>query len=355
MPITVTCSCGKQFQTNDQNAGRTARCPNCGSELIVPGPGPGVNLEDAFATAPATGGPAQDVGAKAVVPGTSGKAIASFVLGLLSFVCSIFTGIPAIVLGYFGLKDVKQSGGLRTGKGFAIAGIVLGSISSLLLVLYVVVLVALLVPAMQAARDAARRAQCTNNLKQIGLAMHNYLSANDCFPPTSIADNEGRPMHSWRVMILPYMEASAAYNAYNFNLPWDSPSNTTVQGMMPHAYTCPSYPPTGPNMTHYQVVVGPGTVFEKPNAVTTISQVTDGTSNTLLVVESITPIPWTQPTDLVYTPNMPITGVGGPHRDMFNALFADGSVRALKNSLPATTLEKFVTRAGNEPIEPNEY
>ena len=101
------------------------------------------------------------------------------------------------------------------------------------------ILVALLLPAVQAAREAARRMQCTNNLKQIALAMHNYHDVHGSFPAAYIADENGRPMHSWRVALLPYLERSDLYNQYNFNEPWDSPGNLKVAEQLPQTYRCP--------------------------------------------------------------------------------------------------------------------
>ncbi len=164
------------------------------------------------------------------------------------------------------------------------------------------ILVALLLPAVQAAREAARRTQCTNNLKQIALAMHNYHDVYGSFPAAYIADENGRPMHSWRVALLPYLERSDLYNQYNFSEPWDSPGNLKVAEQLPQTYCCPSSQASGPgsNLTNYVVIVGdpaqpqPQTLF-LPNHWTKISDVTDGTSNTLLVVESSMPVPWTRP------------------------------------------------------------
>lgn len=152
---------------------------------------------------------------------TSGTAIAGLVLGLLSFCLSVFTGIPAIILGALSLRAIKRSGGRVSGKGMAIAGIVTGSIGVLLLP-------ALIVPAVIGAREAARRALCANNLHQIALAIMNYESSNGCFPPAFSPDEHGNPRCSWRVSILPFMETSAVYSSYNFSVAWDHPSNSTA-------------------------------------------------------------------------------------------------------------------------------
>ena len=170
MPILVTCECGKQFQTKDENAGRNARCPECGRELVIP---QAVVLSDYGAPPPYP----DEFGETR----TSGKAIASVILGVTSFACILFTGIPAIILGALSLSEIERSKGRLKGKGMATAGLICGGIGSSFMVF--AVLIALLLPAVQAAREAARRAQCVNNMKQIGLAMHNYLSSYVCFPP----------------------------------------------------------------------------------------------------------------------------------------------------------------------------
>src|SRR5437588_6801844 len=101
-------------------------------------------------------------------------------------------------------------------------------------------MVALLLPAVQAAREAARRAQCTNNLKQIGLAMHNYHSSNNCFPPAFTTDRDGKPLLSWRVLLLPYLECSSLYANFHLDEPWDSPHNRPLVNQMPSVFACPS-------------------------------------------------------------------------------------------------------------------
>ena len=120
------------------------------------------------------------------------------------------------------------------------------------------VLVALLLPAVQSAREAARRAQCVNNLKQIGLAMHNYQSANNAFPRPAITDKDGKPLLSWRVAILPYIEQQELYNKFKLDEPWDSPHNKALIKEMPPIYVCPSRANVEPGTTTYRVFVGQG-------------------------------------------------------------------------------------------------
>ena len=159
------------------------------------------------------------------------------------------------------------------------------------------ILVALLLPAVQASREAARRMQCSNNLKQIGLAMHNYHDVYKGFPAAYIADENGKPLHSWRVALLPYLEQQHLYEQYNFNEPWDSPNNLQVAQQMPEVFRCPDAPSApGSNLTNYVVIVGdpsqkPIQSLFLPNHWTNFSEITDGTSNTIMVVETSTSSP----------------------------------------------------------------
>ena len=349
MAILVTCACGKQFQTGDEYAGRRARCPDCGRELIIPSPGPtsDVPLEPKQATDDefASPGPYETK--------TSGKAITSLVLGLLSFLCTIFTGIPAIIFGVLGLGDINRSKGQVQGKGLAITGIVLGGISCT--IVPILILIALLLPAVQSAREAARRSQCTNNLKQIGLAMHNYNDAYDCFPPAAITDAQGKPLLSWRVAILPFLENQPLYMKFKLDEPWDSPRNKALLAQMPSVYRCPSDPPSPDRpTTRYQVPTGSGTLFEGDEG-TPLRAITDGTSNTLLVVEAANPVPWTKPEDVLTGQDQPPPALGSRHPGGANALIADGSVRFLKKSVNPEVLRALTTKGGGEVVSADSF
>jgi prepilin-type processing-associated H-X9-DG protein len=116
---------------------------------------------------------------------------------------------------------------------------------------------------------------------------------------------------------------------------------------MPATYFCPSDGLDTEHTTRYQVVVGPGTIFEGVKG-TPISEITDGTSNTLLVVEAKAPVPWTKPDDIAV--NGLTTGVGSKHAGGFNVLVADGSVRFFKMSINPVVLQAMATRNGGEVI-----
>ena len=223
---------------------------------------------------------------------------------------------------------------------------------------------ALLLPAAHAAQTAARRSQSVGNLKQIGLALHNYHSTNNHFPPGAIRDKNGKPLLSWRVELLPYLEQAALYQEFQLDEPWDSPHNKPLMERMPAVYAVPRSR-SGPGETFYRGFSGPMTLFdpEAKNGVG-IADVTDGTSNTLGVVEAREAVPWTKP-----DAEIPFEGpglkpevlaklpprLGGHFPGGFNALFLDGSVRFLKDSINIQVLHTFITRNGGEVISGDSF
>ena len=214
------------------------------------------------------------------------------------------------------------------------------------------VLIALLLPAVQASREAARRAQCVNNLKQIALAMMNYESANAAFPRPASIGKDGKPLLSWRVAILPYLDQLKLYNKFKLDEPWDSPNNKPLINEMPTVYLCPSRTNVQPGTTNYRAFVGKGAFFEKDQD-TRLANITDGTSNTIMVVEAAEAVPWTKPdSDLDFDPNArpSLYGAGSRHPGGFDAMFADGSVRFISNRIDFTVFRALITRAGGEVV-----
>ncbi len=215
---------------------------------------------------------------------------------------------------------------------------------------------ALLLPAVQAAREAARRSQCTNNLKQIAFALQNYHDVYQQFPPQYIADENGKPMHSWRVLILPFIEHKDLYDQYRFDEPWDGPNNRLLAARMPPVFRCPSEPTSSQEITSYVGISGPGTVFNGAQP-TRMSSITDGSSNTIVVVEFAGGgVHWMEPRDLDASQ---LSGIVNPadgrnissyHPGGANAAFADGSVRFLPASIGSQELQALTTIAGGEII-----
>ncbi len=160
----------------------------------------------------------------------------------------------------------------------------------------------LLLPAVSKVRAPARRLSCLNNMKQICLALHNYSDQYGTLPPPVVCDDAGTPMHSWRVLILPYIEQQALYDRYDLNEPWDGPTNIKLQDEMPLAYWCSAdpWPSVGrPTWTSYVAVTGSRTAWPASGRRLADIDDRDGTSNTVLVVEhNARQIPWTKPEDL---------------------------------------------------------
>jgi hypothetical protein len=214
----------------------------------------------------------------------------------------------------------------------------------------------LMLPAVQQAREAARRTQCNNNLKQIGLALHMYHDEYNAFPPAYIADASGKPMHSWRVLILPYLDQQALYNDYSFSEPWDGPNNSRLLSRMPPFYACPSHPGApGSTTTAYAAVFGEHCVFRGSEPVK-IMDITDGTSNTLIVVEAAKAgIPWMKPEDIDITLHPTLGDPGGfssDHTGGVQGVMADGSVHFLSQNISQQVLDALFTRDGKEAAGP---
>ena len=306
-------------------------------------------------------------------------------------------------------------------------------IELLVVIAIIGVLVSLLLPAVQKVREAANRASCQNNLKQLGLALQNYHSSSNCFPPgaTHVKLPTGLQVnYSWITQVLPYLEQDNLYKMYSFTQDWASstslPSDNETKGVIGtqiKLLRCPSAPTkrgeTTRSMTDYSAVnlsygtddvidtkyytpPSPGQKFNNSGILynapvvalggdTTginVSEIYDGSSNTLMVVEDAgrNPCwvngsqvsgpgidcsggPWANPgNDVIVRGSIPgTTTKGGPmgtcavnctnnheiyafHPGIANVLFGDGSVRPLRANVDLFTLEHLITRAGGEVV-----
>jgi len=237
-----------------------------------------------------------------------------------------------------------------------------------LCVLVPLVLIALLLPAGSWAREAARRSQCSNNMKQIVLGLHGYHDAHGCFPPAYVAGPDGTPWHSWRVLILPYADEPILYDRYDFKEPWNGPNNRKLAGERPYCYACPSDPARlESTTTDYAAVVGPRAAWagSEPRK---LDDFRDGTDSTILVVETTgSGIDWMEPRDLSFDDAR--TGIRPPgqagisshhmrHHGYFyhdepggaNVAMADGSVDFLPERITPATVEAMLTIDSGDPI-----
>jgi prepilin-type processing-associated H-X9-DG protein len=238
-------------------------------------------------------------------------------------------------------------------------GVVLGVLGGGVLILGL--FIALLLPAIQAAREAARRTMCSNNLREIGMAMQQYHDEYGCLPPPYTVDKDGNKLHSWRVLILPYLGRNDIYDRIDLDEPWDSQHNLPLISMMPPVYRCPSNP-LGPDRseTDYLMITGPGTVGDGPKG-TKKRDIHDGPETTLHVAETAgSGVPWMKPDDFdVATMKREITGPGDRmpdgtisswHPGVANVLFCDGHVTSLSTEIDPEILGRMLTKDGEEEV-----
>jgi hypothetical protein len=189
------------------------------------------------------------------------------------------------------------------------------------------------------------------------LAVANYHDAHGHYPPAYLADADGRPMHSWRVLLLPYLEQYALYEQYDFSQPWDSPKNLALADKMPEVYALHGNYEPGLTITNYLAVVGPETMWPGP-APRQAEEITDEISSTILVVENVgAGVHWMSPRDLAFSSmsfamNSP-QGVSSKYVDPAVAM-TDGSIRRLSKDLPPSALKALLTVAGGEEVRQHE-
>ncbi len=215
------------------------------------------------------------------------------------------------------------------------------------------VLVALLLPAVQAAREAARLNSSMNNMKQLLLSMHNYHDATKAFPAHAIYSADGKPLLSWRVAVLPYLEQKQLYDQFHLDEPWDSEHNLKLAKQMPLVFAEPSStldPAEG--KTNYLGVGGDKGVFPKQKKGMGIRNITDGTSNSIAIVQvdDEHAVPWTKPVDFTPDADDPMSGIGPLHAGVFLAGFCDGHVDAIAYTIDPETLKALFTRNGGEVV-----
>jgi len=211
------------------------------------------------------------------------------------------------------------------------------------------------------ARAAARRAQSTNNLKQIGLAAHTFQERDEPLPPGCTVAADGELLQSWMTLILPFEEQQTLYDQIDFKLAWDHPRNASVFKTRVWPYQNPGFPDDqqrdaqGWSLTEY---AGNVHVLGGPRRLT-FASITDGTSNTILAGEIAHRFPpwgipgnWRDPAKGI---NRSPAGFGGPWLGGTNISFVDGSVRFIKNTVDPKVLEALGTPHGGEAVKSDDF
>lgn len=305
--IPFTCPhCGTQTDVYDEYAGQTGPCAVCGRLVTVPYP----STAD---TQPSK--PSKKSAERSEATGRSKS--------------SVLILVTVIVAGLLG------------------AGIVVG------------LLIALVFPAVSAARSQAQKRQSADNMKLIAAAMFAYEADHGCYPPAYIADENGKPMHSWRVLLLPYLGPGYdhIYEQYKFDEPWDGPNNINLRYSMPPEYACPADPDARSQYeTSYMVIVGDKTMFPGAASVKR-SQIRDDPAFTIMLAQTPTSgVCWLEPKDLdADQMRFEINGregfeIGSKHPGGAHVIMADGESHFLTDDAPPDAVESMTTIAGNEAI-----
>jgi len=267
------------------------------------------------------------------------------------------TDLPEFLSAMAGLAILNEAENLLKNPPITLAGTSLKAdyttpqISSNALIPTTAIAIGMMLPAVQKVREASQRISSMNNLKQIALAMANYEATFGAFPAAAICDKKtGKPLLSWRVAILQYIEEEALYKQFKLDEPWDSEHNLKLAKNMPKVYFHPKANKPGDNKTHYRLFFGKGAAFElnKGYSMGAISNM-DGLSNTLMVVEAEDPVVWTNPNELAFDPTKALPkmlSIDGK----FSAAYCDGSVRTFKMPIDQEILKLLIQRNDGKPI-----
>lgn len=246
------------------------------------------------------------------------------------------------MIGHSSNRHALTPGSPRRKTGFTL-------IELLVIVAIIGIAIALLVPARRSARPAAYRSQCNNNLKQIALALINYEADYHALPPAFTVDAVGKPLHSWRTLILPYLGQKPLYEQIDLTKAWDDPVNAAVGQATVPAYRCPAADCPANHTLYLAIVAKNGCLC--PTRPRALSEITDERGETLMVVEADLPraVPWMAPIDadekllLSFGAESAFAHIGGT-----NAAFVDGSTRFLSVELSDNVRRALISIAGND-------
>lgn len=185
--------------------------------------------------------------------------------------------------------------------------------------------------------------------------MHIYHNQHGRLPPAVVYGSDGRPLYSWRVLLLPFMEEEALYQEFKLDEPWDSAQNIQLLHRMPRLFAAPPAKAgkAPPYHTFIHVFVGPGTAFEGVEGLRLAADFPDGIENTILMVEGGHPVPWTKPEDLAYAPDQPLPELATLFKAGFRTVLADRSIRFVRKETSEATIRAAITRNGGDTLGPD--
>lgn len=302
MPYYFTCPyCLNKTLVSEQFAGQNGACVGCGKTVVVPPP-PSRSMADIA--------PAEEQGAPKIIElrkrRFSPKAVKTAIFAVAA--------LPVLIFGFWLLSPTILQLKLR--------------------------------------RDVVA---CKQNLQRIAKALNAYAADYGTYPPPAVLDSSGVPIHSWRVLILPYLGEKRLYGRYDMSKPWNATENANMQAQIPSVFVSPANSnATMAGESNYMLVTGVGTLFPptgplKPNAIA------DGKQNTLLVVETNnTTIAWTDPRDLSIATMPPtigaVGGIGGNHQGGATVVFADGQPGWLPSDINKALLDGLLSPNGGESV-----
>jgi hypothetical protein len=217
-------------------------------------------------------------------------------------------------------------------------------------------LIALIFPATRSAPQAADRMRCANNLRNVTLALIGYANKHKAFPPAYTVDANGNRLHSWRTLILPYLDQQALYESIDLSKPWNDPANAKAYGTELDVFSCPAAKLSGGLTTYLGNATTDGCFTgDRPRP---ISEITDSPDQTVLVAEVATTqaVHWMAPQDADESILLNFGSGNKPaHIGVVNAGFVDGTVHAISVDLDSHVRRSLITASGNDTISAKEF
>ena len=302
MSIQFTCPhCGVQTDVAEEYAGQSGPCAACGETITVP---------------PLAGTP----GYRRSTKGWQGPIVIILVAVVIVAVLLLCGGLPLLFLGFRGVAVPPP---VPVAAPMPVAEVPAGT-------------------------------SCAGNLRRIGVAMQAYHQQYGCFPPAHIADEDGKPMHSWRVLLLPFLGQQALYDEYDFEEPWNGPNNQMVADTVISMYRCPTNAGSDAFETNYVMIVGPGAISDGTGT-SSVSDMGDSPADVIVVFEvAASAINWMEPRDLnadeiSFRTNESIQQMRpSNHQGFIYVLAADGSVQTVNTTTSPASIRAMTAVPGRE-------